>query len=69
LFSAQNGKIIRRIAAHGDIVALSPDGRTLAYADRTSLWLLKMTADYRPASPPAIVAREPRDIFAIKLDA
>ncbi|MFN7922399.1 MAG: hypothetical protein U0Q16_20010 [Bryobacteraceae bacterium] len=65
LVSSETGKLIRELAPRGSISALSPDGRKLAYSDGATLLLLPLTADFRPAAPASVIAREPRDISRI----
>ena len=62
LFSTRSGTRLHPLAPAGII---SPDGRRLAFADGGSLKLLRLTADYRPAGPATVLAREPRDISPI----
>jgi Tol biopolymer transport system component len=65
LFSVETGKQVRVLATRGGSAAVSPDGRWLAYADGKALMLQRLTADYRPAGPPGLHAREPREISAV----
>ena len=64
LFSAETGKRVRRLAPKGGASAFSPDGRKLAYADGSTLKLVRLT-DYLPNEPPTTIAREPREISAV----
>lgn len=46
LYSALSGQTIRQLAQNGSCPSLSPDGRSLAYADGEELTVLRFTADY-----------------------
>ncbi len=62
LFSARSGARLRALAPAGII---SPDGRTLAFADGGWLKRLRLAADYRPTGPATVLARERRDLTPI----
>jgi len=49
----------------GDVVALSPDGKKLAYAVGNELKLVSLTTDFRISGTPVTVTREPHAISTI----
>jgi Tol biopolymer transport system component len=65
LISCDSGMRVRDIARRGGPVALSPDGRTVAYGDGGSLMLVKLTPGYSPVNSTAVIVREPREISNI----
>jgi Tol biopolymer transport system component len=54
-----------RLIAKGDIAAVSPDGRRLAYSTRNQLKVADLTSSYRIAGAPVTLAREPHAISSI----
>ncbi len=56
---------VREIARRAGPAALSPDGRIVAYGDGGAIMLLRLTSDYRPLNPAAVIAREPREVSSV----
>lgn len=65
LLSTESGAVVRQLAQNGQYPALSPDGRTLAYASGRTLMLLTVSSVYVPSRPPSVLAREPREISGV----
>jgi Tol biopolymer transport system component len=65
LYSPTAAHTIRPLAKKGETPALSPDGRSLAYADYKTLMLLHLDADGGPIGPATTLAREPREISGV----
>jgi len=65
LIPVDGGRRINMVGTEGSVVALSPDGKRLAYAARNRLKLASLTGDFRLAGTPITLANEPHAITTI----
>lgn len=65
VFSAQTGKRTHDLTSRGEVVGLSPDGRTMIYSDGGTLKLLRLGSGHHAAGTAKHLAREPGQISGI----